>query len=166
MPACFSRNIQFHKVKSENLIYPRKSTGHKFVSRSLKEREFRIPFITRLITFLQLTSRVLSYEINTLDFDAQLRILIVSVDSRELVDELHEGTPYTSLAAVINFNYAMEHGYDYKYLRNFIDVNETRTKYNVDVPDDAKFEDYRSAVTAFHPGLKQYRGATWSKVAA
>lgn len=119
--------------------------------------------VTASFLYIQVTS---GNDIRSLDFRTDLRVLIVTVDSRELVPELHEHTPYTSLAAVINWNFAKKHGYDFKYLRDYIDLNETRRKYNIEIPADEPDEgkDYRSTVTAYHPGLKEYRGATWSKL--
>lgn len=103
--------------------------------------------------------------IEPLDYTQRLRILMVSIDSRELEDELTTKTKYPSLSAVLNYNYAKRHGYHYRYYHPFINIDEVEKKYNVKLnTTKINGQDPRSIVTSFHPGLLQYRGASWSKL--
>lgn len=132
------------------------------------------------------------------------RILVVTIDHRELDSELRNAS-HQSLSAAINYNYAKLHGYDYVYIHPTL--NETRVRRDfglrkkkvvvtVDPSADQQHEsggeeeDHQSAggggsfrrrrkqhpsapvhghhlddaPTAFHPGLKEFRGSSWCRL--
>ena len=132
------------------------------------------------------------------------RILVVTIDHRELDSELRNAS-HQSLSAAINYNYAKLHGYDYIYIHPTL--NETRVRQDFGLrkkkvvladpsPDQqhessgGEEEDHQSAAgggslrrrrkqhpsspvhghhhddapTAFHPGLKEFRGSSWCRL--
>lgn len=92
------------------------------------------------------------------------RVLIVSVDNRDLQSNFHANS-YPSMTAVLNYNYALYQGYDFMQLENnstFL-IDEVNAKYadhNVVPPTN----NAKDAATAFHVGLKQFRAASWAKL--
>jgi len=117
--------------------------------------------------FLKTTNKNPSLNFPSLNLreNEKLRILILQIDNRELEPQLDGNTSYPSLTAVLNYNYAKLHGYDYRYYHPYMNVEEVEKKYNVNPPDfGAGNEDGRSQVTAFHASLKEFRGASWSKL--
>ena len=126
---------------------------------------------------------------------SSLKVLVVTIDHRELEGDLRFGNAsYQALSAVINYNYAKLHGYDYVYYHPLINETATRLKYGMrpkplppppppPPPDRAGAEDggertHRAhahlhthashldpeAPTAFHPGLKEFRGSSWCRL--
>ena len=120
------------------------------------------------------------------------RVLVVTIDHRELDGELRNAS-HPSLSAVINYNYAKLHGYDYKYFHPVINETEVRQKYKLKKPiaappppppeeEDSSSTSSSSAAsrrrrrpvaaphapdetpTAFHPGLKEFRGSSWCRL--
>lgn len=120
-----------------------------------------------------------------LDFKKKLRVAIIVVDNRELNEELNHKTSYASITAVLNYNYARKHGYDFHYYHPTLDINQTlaryphapnpmtdmrKIKFDEEEASNKNFTDWhlldkRLWPTSFHPKLNRFRGATWSKVA-
>jgi hypothetical protein len=128
-----------------------------------------------------------------------LRVLVVTIDHRELDGELRNAS-HQSLSAVINYNYAKLHGYDYKYYHPVINETAVRIKYGLKskpvmpvVVDSTEHHEggeesggvsdraaaaasrrrrkvaqahafHDETPTAFHPGLKEFRGSSWCRL--
>ena len=131
-----------------------------------------------------------------------LRVLVVTIDHRELDGELRNAS-HQSLSAVINYNYAKLHGYDYKYYHPVINESDIFRRYGLrkrataavglaDAGDPTVIHDSHEggetgaalerrrrrkqalaahhslsqdeAPTAFHPGLKEFRGSSWCRL--
>jgi len=115
-----------------------------------------------------------------LDLTKKLRVAVIVVDNRELEEDLTADTSYSSLTAVLNYEYAKRHNYHFYYYHPTLNMTETKRKYP-NAPDplieirkvepdlenvtDWHDVDKRLWPTAFHPLLNRFRGATWSKVA-
>jgi hypothetical protein len=125
------------------------------------------------------TSTITGFPRMNFDGDKKLRVGIMMVDDRELQLSLDSRTPYNSLVAILNYNYAQRHGYGFHVYHPRLNVEVTVRKYDVDSPEKQfndsepnltsnqrrdKMGDPRHRASAFHPQLKQFRGATWSKL--
>ena len=119
--------------------------------------------------FLMVLSVVYDYVLSSnhnidgsIDFqDKSLRILVVTVDHRELHEDL-DNAGHTSLTAVLNYNYAVRHGYDYKYYHPVMDLNKVARKYNLTVP--LQNGDIANRLRSIHPGIREFRDSAWSKL--
>ena len=101
-----------------------------------------------------------------LDLSSKLKILIVQVDSRQLDIEDPVKASYVTIAAVLNYNYAKKHGYDFVFVHPSIDIKTVEEKFNVKEPPSESLKDPNVKTSAFHTGFKRFRGASWNKIPA
>ena len=94
--------------------------------------------------------------------DKSLRVLVVTVDHRELHEDI-DTAGHTSLTAVLNYNYALRHNYDYRYYHPIIDLNKVAKKYNMTVPSQTG-GDITNRIRSLHPFLREFRDSAWSKI--
>lgn len=134
--------------------------------------------------------RIFLWLLTVLQLMSSLRILVVTIDHRELDADLRNAS-HQSLSAVINYNYAKLHGYDYIYYHPFINETEVRIKYELnqkltisqsqrqdEMDESSSFERpggrkrrrqpstafHDEVPTSFHPGLKEFRGSSWCRL--
>jgi hypothetical protein len=97
-----------------------------------------------------------------------MRVLIFTIDSREFSTNLNRHShSHVSLAALLNYEFALKHNYTYRYFRHEIDLNKTINDFGVQVHTDKKDfsdEDVRENAAAYHPKFKQYRAEPWAKI--
>jgi len=99
-----------------------------------------------------------------IDFqDTSLRVLVVTVDHRELSEEM-DSAGYTSLSAVLNYNYATKHGYDYRFYHVSTDLARVKRKYNATPPAASVAAADGLRARSYHPGRAEFRDYTWSKL--
>lgn len=94
-----------------------------------------------------------------------LRVLVVSVDDRDVSDEL-KSNDYVSMVAILQQDYCIRHGYDYVSFRT---DNELLHKAVVErYPNvsmkNANFEETKYGYASYHPGLSQFRASSWGKL--
>ena len=92
-----------------------------------------------------------------------LKVLIVSTDNRPMHHRL-EDHDYVGMSGVLMRHYAAKNGYDFfKVSYNCTKLQEkVRLKYPEIVEGSIGNDKYGNSV--FHPGLKQYRSSSWSKL--
>ena len=117
-----------------------------------------------LIVLLQILAIFAEDIWKPLDLSTKLKILIVQVDSRQLDVEDPIKASYVTIAAVLNYNYAKKHGYDFVYVHPSIDVKDIEEKFNVKEPPSESLKDQNVKTSAFHPTFKRFRGASWNKI--
>lgn len=90
----------------------------------------------------------------------QNSVLVVTIDHRELDGSSLRNASHQALSAVINYNYAKLHGYDFLYYHPFLNETSTRLKY----PKALVTHGAHEAATSFHPGLGEFRGSSWCRL--
>ena len=122
--------------------------------------------------FMSKHGKSLPFEPNAGD-KTGLRVLIVSIDNRELKRERRPSNEkgqggYASLSAAINMDYANFHGYDYLYIA--INGTSMRThlhsRYNCtpDMIETPSFDDPKYGPASYNIGLRYMRASSWNKI--
>ena len=98
----------------------------------------------------------------------KLPVLIIQMDDRPISSTLDNSTSFVSLSVAINYNYALRHGYDYRFATVF---NDEAHKANVSVSPTAMYTSIKELEShgvnlkgCFHPILGTQRAAPWCKV--
>jgi hypothetical protein len=114
---------------------------------------------------LSITSSILTVNKLSPSSKRRKKILVMTVDSRDIHEDVNSAS-YVSMTAVLNYNYARRHDYEYRFFHPFVDVVRVESKYSVAAPKNSSLRNHGSVVgvTAFHPTLKCFRGASWSKL--
>jgi hypothetical protein len=105
-----------------------------------------------------------------------LKVLIVSVDNRDISNirhpdkGKHSHTAYSSFGAAINNDYAVAHGYDYLYtvLNASTLADELLPKFNctTELLEQASFGNHKYGPASYHVGYKYMRASSWNKLPA
>ena len=98
----------------------------------------------------------------------KLPVLIIQMDDRPLSSDL-ESADYISISAVVNYKYALRHGYDYRFSKV---INDEIDKANVTLSPDAMINEFTTMAAqskvalaaCFHPILGVQRSTPWCKV--
>lgn len=92
------------------------------------------------------------------------KILVMTVDNRD-IHETFNSASSVSMTAVLNYNYARRHEYEYLFFHPFVNITRIELKYRVVAPPNtSRYDGTIFDVTAFHPTLKSFRGASWCKL--
>lgn len=103
-------------------------------------------------------------DFKSLQLDDNLKILIFTIDNRDIDNDLSPTTSSHALATVLNYHYSAKNGYDFKHFIPTIDPKRVHAKFNVQLPLNSDPQDTRKTPFVFNVLHKHYRGITWSKL--